>query len=731
MIHHDRLTTNILEVRLNALYLSVAMTNRLAQSQSLYLRKHAENPIDWWPWCEEAHHTAKATNRPIFLSIGYSSCHWCTVMEGEAFSNRAIADYMNANFLPIKVDREERPDIDSIYMQALQMMIGQGGWPLNIFLTPDDLVPFYGGTYFPVESRYGRPGFLQVLQAVRRFYDVEKTKLQTFKEEIIAHLEQAVTPVGSQELSQNLLERGIETNTGVISGGSYGPCFPMMPYAELVLRGTRFDLDSKYDSNRVARLRGLDLAKGGIYDHVAGGFHRYTVDATWTVPHFEKMLYDNGQIVEYLASLWSAGIQEPAFKRAIAGTVEWLEREMTSPQGFFYAAQDADSFIDQNAFEPEEGAFYVWSYRELEQLLTTSELRELKDQFTITTEGNFEGKNVLQCRHSHELNETVEAALAKLFEVRYGAKPNAINTFLPARNNQEAKGENWPGRIPSVTDTKMIVAWNSLMISGLARAYMVFHQPDYLKLAINAANFILNTQWVEGRFHRLNYEGQPSVLAQSEDYALFIKALLDLHQASWQVNSLQVESSNQPGLRPAALTNNQPSYWLEKAIKVQEEFDDFLWSVELGGYYNAASDSNSELLVRERSYADNATPSANGVAIANLVRLALLTEDLQYLDQAEQALQAFSSVMNQSPQMCPSLFTALDWYYYCTLIRSTADQLTALSTQYLPASVYQLEANLPQGVVGLVCQGLTCKEPARTIKQLLEQVQQSQTTVRS
>lgn len=692
------------------------MTNRLAHSQSLYLRKHAENPIDWWPWCEEALQTAKATNKPIFLSIGYSSCHWCTVMEGEAFSNPAIAEYMNSNFLPIKVDREERPDIDSIYMQALQMMTGQGGWPLNVFLTPDDLVPFYGGTYFPVEPRYGRPGFLQVLQAVRRFYDLEKTKLQTFKDEILAHLQQAVTPSASQELSKDLLERGLETNTGIISGGGYGPSFPMMPYAELVLRGTRFKFDFRYDSDQAARLRGLDLAKGGIYDHVAGGFHRYTVDATWTVPHFEKMLYDNGQIVEYLANLWSEGITEPAFKRAIAGTVQWLKREMTSPQGFFYAAQDADSFIEPNATEPEEGAFYVWSYRELEQLLTPEELAELKQQFTITAEGNFEGHNVLQRHHSDELSETVEAALAKLFQVRYGSEPDAIDIFPPARNNQEAKEGNWPGRIPSVTDTKMIVAWNSLMISGLARAYSVFQEPEYLRVATGAANFILNHQWVEGRFHRLNYDGQPSVLAQSEDYALFIKALLDLHQAAVGFGSEE-----------EAIQFPSPNYWLEKAIKVQEEFDEFLWSVELGGYYNAANDASDELLVRERSYADNATPSANGVAIANLVRLALLTEDLQYLDQAEQALQAFSSVMNQSPQVCPSLFTALDWYCHCTLIRSSTDQLASLSTQYLPAGVYQLEPDLPEGVVGLVCQGITCREPAHTIEQLVDQVQQSQT----
>ncbi len=685
------------------------MTNRLAQSQSLYLRKHAENPLDWWPWCDEALEKAQAENKPIFLSIGYSSCHWCTVMEGEAFSDEAIARYMNENFVPIKVDREERPDLDSIYMQALQMMTGQGGWPLNIFLTPDERVPFYGGTYFPVEPRYGRPGFLQVLQAIRRFYDVEKEKLQAFKEEILGHLQQAAALGASDDLSEELLIKGIVTNTGVIGGGNYGPSFPMIPYADLTLRGVRFGYESKHDPQEACQQRGMDLALGGIYDHVAGGFHRYTVDATWTVPHFEKMLYDNGQIIEYLANLWSAGIQEAAFAREIAGTVDWLKREMRAPQGYFYAAQDADSFINPTAAEPEEGAFYVWDYSELEQLLDSEELEEIKAQFTVTPEGNFEGHNVLQRRHPGTLSDRTEGALAKLFTARYGSQPEATPTFPPARDNREAKTGNWSGRIPPVTDTKMIVAWNSLTISGLARAFAAFKEPEYWQLATAAANFILEHQWVEGRFHRINYDGQPSVLAQSEDYALFIKALLDLQQAAL----------------PEA--DSSASEWLEKALKVQEEFDEFLWSVELGGYYNAATDSSGDLLVRERSYSDNATPSANGVAIANLVRFALLTEDLQYLDRAEQALQAFSSIMDRSPQACPSLFSALDWYRHCTLIRSSRDQITSLIPQYFPATVCRLETNLPEEAAGLVCQGLRCLPTAHTTEQLLEQVNKSQT----
>jgi uncharacterized protein YyaL (SSP411 family) len=692
------------------------MTNRLAEAKSLYLRKHAENPIDWWPWCDEALAVAREQNKPIFLSIGYSSCHWCTVMEGEAFSDLAIAEYMNGNFLPIKIDREERPDLDSIYMQILQMMSGQGGWPLNVFLSPDDLVPFYAGTYFPVEPRYGRPGFLQVLQALRRYYDTEKEDLRQRKAVIVeALLTHAALPNQDTQVAADneLLRQGWETSVGIISPNQYGNSFPMMPYGELALRGTRFQYESQYDGQQICRQRGLDLALGGIYDHVGGGFHRYTVDPTWTVPHFEKMLYDNGQIVEYLANLWCAGVQEPAFARSVAGTVQWLEREMTAPEGYFYAAQDADSFTHATAAEPEEGAFYVWSYSELEQLLTGEELTALQQQFTVTRDGNFEGQNVLQRLHPGELSLTVETALSKLFTARYGTRPELLTKFPPARNNQEAKTATWAGRIPAVTDTKMIVSWNSLMISGLARAAEVFGNSRYWELATQAAEFILTNQFVDGRFHRLNYGGEATVLAQSEDYAFFVKALLDLHQAS---------------LTQAANNWNQisHSFWLEKAIAVQAEFDEFLWSVELGGYSNTASDASQDLIVRERSYADNATPSANGVAIANLVRLALITDDLHYLDLAEQGLKAFKAMMNRAPQACPSLFTALDWYRNSTLIRTNLAQIPTLITKYLPSVMFNLVADLPEGSVGLVCQGLKCLPASTSLEQLLAQVQKSQ-----
>ena len=679
------------------------MANHLESTQSLYLQKHVENPINWWYWCESALAEAKQENKPIFLSIGYSSCHWCTVMEGEAFSDRAIADYLNANFLPIKVDREERPDIDSIYMQALQMMTGQGGWPLNIFLNPEDLVPFYGGTYFPVEPKYGRPGFIEILKAIRRFYDREPEKLAAFKTEILGNLQQsALLPVNQvNTLTKDLLHQGINVNTAVLQPNDPGrPSFPMIPYSTIALQGTRFEQESKYDPQALSTQRGLDLALGGIYDHVGGGFHRYTVDNTWTVPHFEKMLYDNGQILEYLANLWSNGVQQPAIQRAIAGTVKWLQREMTSPQDYFYAAQDADNFATPEEVEPEEGNFYVWSYAKLESILNESELAELQQEFIVTPQGNFEGKNVLQRLGSDVLSFNLEQALNKLFTIRYGKSATDIATFPPAKNNQEAKTKDWLGRIPPVTDTKAIAAWNSLAISGLARAYAVFKEQFYLDLATNAVRFILQNQWLEGRLQRLNYDGMATVPAQSEDYAFLIKAFLDLQAAC--PDDLQ---------------------WLEHAIKVQTEFDELLWSIEMGGYYNNSTDAGKELLIRERSYMDNATPSANGVAIANLMRLSLLTDNLEYLDRAQKGLQAFSAVMEKSPTACPSLFTALDWFLHGTSVKTSIEKIQQLCSYYLPTTVLRIETELPGDSVALVCQGSFCLEPAISIEQVLEQIQ--------
>jgi uncharacterized protein len=693
-----------------------AMTNRLATAQSLYLRKHAENPIDWYGWGEEALEAARQSNKPIFLSVGYSSCHWCTVMEGEAFSDPLIANYLNLYFIAIKVDREERPDLDSIYMSALQAMTGQGGWPMNLFLTPDDLIPFYGGTYFPVDPRYGRPGFLEVLRALHQFFTTEPAKISQQSHKLMAFLHSTTVLQPAQTLNPALLEQGIEATMAILSRPVAAPNFPMMPYGLLALQSDRSASSVRLQEPPSPTLgRGLDLALGGIFDHVAGGFHRYTVDATWTVPHFEKMLYDNGQIVEFLANLWSAGHYEPSFQRAIALTAQWLNREMTAPEGYFYAAQDADTFANPTDPEPEEGRFYVWQYSTLENLLEPDEWDALKATFLLRPEGNFEqGLIVLQRQQSGALTPLAERAIAKLFQVRYGSFPNALTTFPPARNNDEAKQSQWPGRIPAVTDTKMIVSWNSLMISGLARAAAVFSEPTYLETAATAARFILDRQWLDGRLHRLYYEGETAIPAQSEDYAFLIKALLDLHQASLAVGT------------PA-----EAQTWLTAALSIQKEFDGYLWAIDGGGYFNAARDVAPELILREKSWMDNATPSANGVAIANLIRLAFLQEDLTLLDRAEQGLKAFSSAMQSSPSGCPSLFGALDWYANATIVRSSPQRIRDWMAQfYWPVVIFSVEEPLPEDAIGLVCKGLTCLPTAKTEAEFLAQVNATQSRSR-
>ncbi len=693
------------------------MSNRLASSSSLYLRKHAENPVDWWPWSDEALATAARENKPIFLSIGYSSCHWCTVMEGEAFSDEAIATYLNAHFLPIKVDREERPDIDSIYMQALQMIAGQGGWPLNIFLTPDDQVPFYGGTYFSIEPRYGRPSFLQVLKALRELYEHDAAKVASVKSQILGGLAQS-TQIAAGELDDAFLREGIQACGRSLMPFDVGNRFPMIPYAKLVLHGDRLlrtagvdaEADSQennswIDGRHLSHQRALNLACGGIFDHVAGGFHRYTVDSTWTVPHFEKMLYDNGLIVEFLAEVWQSGEHSQAIARAVDYTVQWLKREMLDPAGFFYAAQDADSFANADAPEPEEGDFYVWSFAELSAVLSKAELFALSEAFSVSESGNFEGRNVLQRRHSGLLNATVETALEKLFQRRYGALSAETATFAPAIDAQSAKSYDWPGRIPPVTDTKLIVAWNALMISGLAKAAAAFDRPDYLTLAIEVTTYIQVQQQIEGVFYRLNYSGKVAVLAQSEDYALFIKALLDIQQATLGFDEYR----------------NQADRWLADAIALQAQFDQCLGS-EQGGYFNAVS----ELIVQERAYQDGAVPSANGVAIASLVRLFLLTENLDYFSRAETALKSFSSVLQKAPRACPSLLGALAWFTHPTLIRTSAEQLQHIKDLPMPTAVIKVDDHLPAGAVGMICAGLLCRKPATHTAMIKEQINRSQ-----
>ncbi len=695
------------------------MPSRLAQCQSLYLQKHADNPVDWWYWCDDAISTARQENRPIFLSIGYSSCHWCTVMEREAFSDEAIAHYLNSHFIPIKVDRDERPDLDSHYMQALQLMIGQRGWPLNIFLTPDDLIPFYAGTYFPIEARYGKPAFLKVLESLHNLYEQDWNKLASITAQVSTALQSSTEPTGMTGLSQALLYQGLIESGKVLIPSVAGTSFPMIPYAQTVLQGSRLVLKTEFDLYQLCQQRSLDLSLGGIFDHVGGGFHRYTVDPTWTVPHFEKMLYDNGLILAFLSEMVvveSRTQKSPALELAIRLTVEWLEREMTAPSGYFYAAQDADSYTEREG-EPQEGAFYLWSKTDLTSLLDPTELTALKGVFLIPPGGNFEGLTVLQRQDSsakHPLSAIVHQGLTTLYRTRYGQDTvDRCRPFPTAANAHVAKTYDWPGRIPPVTDTKLIVAWNALTISGLAKAATALLQPRYLSLAMKAAHFILEHQWIDQRCHRLNYGGQATVLAQAEDYAFFTQALLDIQQACLAFEDYC----------------HQDRDWFNQAVEVQGEQDEWFWSESFGGYRStakqgqcASSDGQDEMLGQERSYRDTAMPSVNGVAIANLVRLSLLSENLNYLNRAEQTLNAFSGLMAKETLACPSLFQGLDWFYNGALLKISETLAPKFFEEYLPTIVVAIAPELPSGSVGLICQGTTCLEPAMSWEQMLEQV---------
>jgi uncharacterized protein YyaL (SSP411 family) len=414
------------------------------------------------------------------------------------------------------------------------------------------------------------------------------------------------------------------------------------------------------------------------------------------------MLYDNGLIMEYLANLWLSGLHEPAIARSCELTATWLQREMLAEEGCFYASQDADS-------EGREGKFWVWSYTELKKIFSPVELDLLTQEFTISLAGNFEETNVLQRKHAGELSAEIEACLTKLFRRRYGEHSRPTDAFPVARSQDDIREIDWEGRVPPVTDTKAITAWNALMISGLANAYRAFQQPIYKQLAVNAAKFILENQWIEGRLQRINYEGQAAVAAQSEDYALLIKALLDLHQA----------------------IPEEADFYLQQAIAIQAEFDRDFWDALSGGYFNTTSESSQHLLLRERNYQDNATPSANGVAIANLVRLASVTEKLEYLDRAELALKRFGHVISNSPVACPSLLVAFDLFRNHTLVRTNPDHYAYLNSQYLPVVMLRVDKHLPNpDAIAMVCQGFACLEPAMSVEICDRQLLRSTTRVR-
>ncbi len=593
-------------------------TNRLINETSPYLLQHAHNPVDWYPWGEEALRRAREENRPILLSIGYSACHWCHVMEHESFENEAIARLMNENFINIKVDREERPDLDQIYMNAIQMMTRHGGWPMTVFLTPDG-VPFYGGTYFPPEDRHNMPGFPRVLSGVADAYrtrgdDVTQTALSLLEE--LRGMDSAVET--NEPLSVELLNtamKGIAQSYDKRNGGfGSAPKFPAAMNLEFLLR-------SFHRTNQTAALEIVEntcrkMALGGMYDQLGGGFHRYSTDAQWLVPHFEKMLYDNALLSRLYLHVHQV-TQNDFYRHIAEETLGYVMREMMNESGGFYSTQDADS-------EGHEGKFFVWQPEEIEQILGAEDARLFCAYYDVTAEGNFEGENILHVSRSIEetattlnvssehLTEALERGRALLFDVR-------------------------ERRIKPARDEKILTAWNGLMLASFAEAAAILERDDFLNVARRNAEFVLDNLRREGLLLRTYKDGQAKLNAYLDDYAFYADGLLALYEASGEVR------------------------WLEEAQGITEIMLREFWDETNGGFFYTGK-SHEELIVRSKDYFDNATPSANNVAADVLLRLSVLTGNEDYRLRATTVLRILREPLSHYPSAFGRALCALDFY---------------------------------------------------------------------
>lgn len=548
--------------------------NRLAHETSPYLLQHKNNPVEWWPWGPEALAEAKRSNRPILLSVGYAACHWCHVMAHESFENEATAAVMNELFVNIKVDREERPDIDQIYMSALHHLGEQGGWPLTMFLTPDG-EPVWGGTYFPPESRYGRPAFQDVLRELSRLFKDDPDRITRSRTSLMQKLTEAARPankvvIGLSELDQAAasLARMMDPNNGGIRGA---PKFPQSLMLENLWRaGLRRDDKRFFDIVERTLNR---ISEGGIYDHLAGGYSRYSVDDKWLVPHFEKMLYDNAQLLELLALVWARTGNE-LFRTRAQETVGWLAREMTTPEGAFAASLDADS-------EGEEGKFYVWSLAEIEKILGPEDSEFFAQHYDVTAAGNFEGHNILNRLKDRLRNTDDEKRLATL-------RPK----LLDLREKRVRPG----------LDDKVLADWNGLMIAALVNAATLFDEPDWIARAKRAYDAIAKHMTRGNRLGHSWREGKLVVPGLASDYAAMIRAALALYEATAEKR------------------------YLDNALVWQRSLDTHYFNAETRRYYLTADDAEG-LVIRPQSTIDEAIPNPNALIAQNLVRLAVLSGD--------------------------------------------------------------------------------------------------------
>ncbi|NKB67749.1 MAG: DUF255 domain-containing protein [Candidatus Latescibacteria bacterium] len=594
-------------------------SNRLIDETSPYLKQHAHNPVDWYPWGDEALARARQEDKPILLSVGYSACHWCHVMERESFENEAIAALMNEHFINIKVDREERPDLDEIYMGAVQALTGSGGWPMTIFLTPD-LRPFYGGTYYPPADQYGRPGFPRVLQGVAQYYRDKADQVEDNASQLLKALQQnAVLPpaagvlgAGVAATAYHQLEQSFDDQWG---GFGQAPKFPGAGALQLLLRYHRNT--GQTQALHMAEHTLVQMARGGMYDQLGGGFHRYSVDERWLVPHFEKMLYDNAQLVwAYLEAFQVTG--KGLYRRVVEETLGYVLREMSQPEGGYYATQDADT-------EGEEGKYFVWLPEEVEAVLGEEEARLFNGYYDITPQGNFEhGQSILHI--DAEMDEA-----ARLLEVDENTLVTSLEKsrarLLAVRQQRLA-----PGR-----DDKILVAWNGLMISAMARAGQVLAREEYVESARGAAAFILERMVVEGSLRHSFKDGGAPLPAYQDDYACFIVGLLDLYEATFE------------------------SVWLQQAECLGTAMIERFWDADKGGFFYTEATAQ-DLIVRTKNPFDNATPSGNSMAVQGLVRLAAMLGNEDFQAKAEETLQAFSALLEKAPTALAHMVNGLDFY---------------------------------------------------------------------
>jgi uncharacterized protein YyaL (SSP411 family) len=678
------------------------MPNRLANETSPYLLQHRDNPVDWYPWGEEALSRARAEDRPILLSIGYAACHWCHVMAHESFEDEETAKLMNQLFVNIKVDREERPDLDSIYMQAVQALTGHGGWPMTMFLTPEG-APFFGGTYYPPADRQGMPSFKRVMQSVADAYTNRREAINSTSQQLREIYD--TTGLGKADdgtaLDAHTLELAYRSHAqryDIRNGGFGGaPKFPATMSLDFLLRywkrtGTSYALEMVTETFR-------KMSRGGIYDQIGGGFHRYTVDSIWLIPHFEKMLYDNALLVRLGAHLWQAK-KDPEVRRVTTDTLAWLQREMTSPEGGFYSSLDADS-------EGHEGKFYVWSEEELDSLLGDDSAL-VKSYFGVTSSGNFEGKNIPNVAVDPAATASRNGLTAEELSRRIGA---ARATLYSERAKRV-----WPGR-----DEKILASWNGLMLRGAATAARAFGDPELLRLALANGEFLLREMVRDGRVMRSHKSGETRIPGFLEDYAAVALGFIALYEATFD------------------------DAWVERAKSISESMIHWFWDYTVGAFYDTASDAEP-LITRPRDITDNAMPSGTSMAADLLLHLADLTNDAAMRDQAMLVLDGAATLLTKFPTGFGHLLGSADMAVYGAVeVALAGDRATEefkllegeVASHYVPSLVLAaggpdsrerialLAGRMPRGGIptAYVCRAYTCEEPVTEAARLGQQLE--------